>query len=338
MSVELNLLLEAYIEKEDIEKVILELGFKEDDKHENSYLWYDEGFLSTRGCWFSFNYQDSYCINEEKQQYKDIKTLCGTSTNAGRSYYDLEMQLEVIRKLQSKFGGIIHNPDDDEYGVFENCLPQLSKTEMACGIAYLHFINNLHKVKTLIEEVDMEKVKRDGKFGTLMFNVPLLRNNTLVPFCLSVLETFLRQFFTRFLQTNEEAMNEIFKQKEQLNYSVVQELLKGEKSIIDIELEKYSFQSFKSANKAYVKYLGIDLYKDVLRNTLLYDGKETTIISVLTELIEKRHRIIHEAALEDDLGQEKMDKYYFFLKAFGEVFINTVMEKRKLRLLINEEL
>lgn len=334
MSIDLNLFWDKYIEKEDMERVIFDLGFKKTNDEENTYYWVDEEFLSTRGCWFSFHYDGVYYTDKDIE----VKTFCGTLTHAGRSYYDLEMQIETIKRLYEEFGGTIYDPQEGEYKVFENFLPKLSSTEIACGTAYLGFLYNLGMVKMLIEEVDIEKIKQQKKKGIFHPSVNLMRNNTLVPFCLSVLEDFLRMFLERYLITNEEAANMIFNQKGELKYSVVRELLKGEKTMVDIELAKYSFQNFDSMKPAYSKYVGIDLHKDVLREKILYDNKETTIISVLTELIEKRHRIIHEAALEDDLGKDKMEKYYFFLQAFGETFIKAIMRKRKLKLLLEEEL
>ncbi|MED3854243.1 HEPN domain-containing protein [Priestia megaterium] len=334
MSIDLELFWDEHIEKEEIEKVIFELGFKRNEE-EDAYYWFDENFLSTRGCRFSFCYDTKHYRDDTE---REVKTYCSTYTHAGRSYYDLEMQIKTIKVLHEKFGGTIYDPEEGEYEIFENFLPKLSSTEMACGMAYLGFLYNLNMVEMLIEEVDIEEIKGQKEIGIFHPSVNLMRNNTLVPFCLSILENFLRMFLERYLITNEEATNIIFKQKGDLKYSVVRDLLKGEKTIVDIELEKYSFQNFDSMKPAYLKYVGIDLHEDVLREKILYDNKETTIISVLTELIEKRHKIIHEAALEDDLGKEKMEKYHFFLGAFGETFINAVMRKRKLKLLLEKEL
>jgi hypothetical protein len=337
VSISLSLLIEEHVDRKDIERIVYSLGFKKVEEYENTYLWYDDNYGSTRGCWFSFSYDYEINLNYDTEEKRIYKTCCGTTTYAGRSHDDLEMQMEVLREIQKEFGGVVYDQDEDQYGFFDNFLPKLTRTEIACGLAYLHYHQNLQKVRFLIEEVDMERVKAEAELGLEDWNKPLIRNNTLVPFCVSVLETFLKLFFKRYLETNEEAVNLIFKKKESLPYSVIKELLSGKRTIIDIELEKYSFQNFKSANNAYTKYLDFNLF-NVLRQTVTYDGKETSIISVLNELIELRHVIIHEAIFNNELSKERMEKYYYFLEKFGEEFINRFMEKHKLRLLLEKEL
>ncbi|WP_445490461.1 hypothetical protein [Niallia sp. 03133] len=336
MSIELCLLVDESIDKDDIEQIIFNLGFK---KHEvyGDYYWFNADYVSTRGCWFDFRYDDEVFLDDEPEVNKVFKTVLNSKTYAGRSYGDIEMQMEVLRKIQEKYGGEIFDPDEREYGFFENDWPNLSRTEIACGLAYLHFKENLHKAKLLIEEVDLKEIKGEVASGFPITNKQLLRNNTLLPFFVSVLETFLKLFFMRYLETNDEAVDKIFSKKDKLPYSTVKEILSGEKSIIDIELEEYSFQNFKSANRGYTKYLNFDLY-EVLSKRIQYHENEETIASVLSEMINMRHEIIHEAKLEYDLDKPKMDKYYYFIENFGEIFIAEFMKKHKLRLHIDDEL
>lgn len=335
MSIDLYLLIKTYIDKRDIERILYEFNFKRDADVENTYFWFNDDYLSTRGCWFGIDYDVDVCIGENEEI--QVSTLCSTNTKAGRSYHDVEMQIEVLRRIQNEFGGDIYNPDEGEWGFFENDLPNLSRTEIACGLAYLHYQQNLYKVEMLIEDFDEKEIEKWDKLGIPIFDKSLLRNNILVPFCVSVLETFLKMFFQRYLQTNEEAVNKIFKKKDKLPYNVVRELLSGEKTIIDLELEEYSFQNFNSTNRAFKHYLNFDLFS-VLRQTEKFENKEISIISVLTELIEIRHKIIHEAVLDYRLSKKQMEKYHHFLDLFGEQFIKSFMEKHKLRLLLDEEL
>ncbi|CAH0283420.1 hypothetical protein [Peribacillus sp. Bi134] len=336
MSIELSLLVEDYIDKDSIEQIIFNLGFEKSEVYDD-YFWFNADYVSTRGCWFSYSYDVEVFISDEPEVIKVFKTVLNTKTYAGRSYGDIEMQMEVLRKIQEKHGGEIFDPDEREYGFFDNDWPNLSRTEIACGLAYLHFKENLRKAKLLIEEVDLKEIEGELARGYPISNKQLLRNNTLLPFFVSVLETFLKLFFMRYLETNDEAVDKIFRKKDKLPYSIVKEILSGEKSIIDIELEDYSFQNFKSANRGYTKYLNFDLY-DVLSKRIKYNEKEDTIANVLSEMINMRHEIIHKALLEYDLDKTKMDKYYYYIEKFGEIFIADFMKKHKLRLLIEEEL
>lgn len=334
MGIELDLLIDKYIDKHEIEETILSLGY-EKSEYDNTYYWFDYDYSSTRGCWFSFGYDIQHFV---EGQEKLVKTSCGTSTKAGRSYYDFQKQIDTIKFLEDKFGGTVYR--DEEEGYFENDLPKLSKTDIACGYAYLSFVRNLDMVEGLIEEVDLEKLKHYEELGIPpMFEKNYLRNNTLLPFFVSIMENFLKTFTYRYIETNEEAQNLIYKKKDrQLPYNVVKELINGEKNIIDIEIKEYSFQNFKSANKAFEKYIGIDLYKDILSHKISIDGQEKTLVSVLSEMIEFRHKLIHEAELNNTLDKSKMIGYYSSLKLLGDVFVKYLKEKRNIRIDLESEL
>lgn len=337
MSIELSLLVDAYIDKNEIEDILFSMGFEKSEIYDKAYIWFDTNFVSTRGCWFNVGYDVEVLISVEPEESKIFKTVLNTKTNSGRSYGDIEMQMEVLRRIRDNFGGDIFDPDNLEYGYFEHDLPNLSRTEIACGLAYSHFQENLYKAKILIEEVDINDVKEKLELGFPITNQQLLRNNILLPFFVSVLETFLKLFLMRYLETNDIAANKIFNKKEKLPYSLVKDLLSGEKTIIDIELEEYSFQNFNSANRGYRNYLDFDLF-EVLSQRVKYNENEETIASVIQEMINMRHEIIHEAKLEYHLDKVTMDKYYYFLEKFGEIFITDFMKKHQLRLLIEEEL
>ncbi|WP_017474055.1 hypothetical protein [Bacillus licheniformis] len=332
MSIDLFLLCDKRINKTELERDLNALGFKEEE--DNLYYWFNNDFLSTRGCYFNFRY-DAKFENLETGELVTYPTLCSTITYAGRSHDDFQMQYNVLQLLKQKYGGTIKESpyDDEEINGIDNEIPKLSSTEIACGLAYSGFVESLHVVDYLIEDYDEKEIKTPT-----FYNKPLLRNNTLIPFCVTVFENFLKTFFERYLQTNEEAKNRIFdkRKNETLSYPTVEQLLTGEKTIIDLELEKYSFQNVKSANRAYKKFLDFDLF-DVLGQRITYEeDQDVSLNEVLSELIETRHRIIHEAILDISLSKKIMKKYHFFLKSFGELFIKQLMNKHKLRLLINE--
>ncbi|MGD7009488.1 hypothetical protein [Metabacillus sp. 84] len=334
MGVDLDLNINKHIEKHDIEEIILSLGYKKTE-FDNTYFWFDYDYRSTRGCWFSFGYNREYFIEGQDRQ---VKTSMETSTKAGRSYYDLQMQIDTIKLLEERFGGTVYG--DGEEGYFENDLPKLSRTDIACGFAYINFKRNLAMVEGLIEDVDLERIKNYEENGLpLIFEKNYLRNNTLLPFFVSVMENFLKTFTYRYIETNEEAQNIIYKKKDrQLPYNVVKKLINGEKNIIDIEIEEYSFQNFKSANRAFIKYIGIDLFKDILSHKIPVEGQEKTLVTVLTEMIDYRHKLIHEALLNNTLGKNKMKCYHSSLELLGNVLVSYLLEKRDIRIDLEEEL
>jgi len=333
MSVQLEILIGEHIDRRDIEDIISSLGFNKKEQYENEYLWYNDDFVSTRGCWFSFGYD--VVVSYEKED-RVVKTVCSTSTNAGRSYDDFQIQIDTIKKIEEAFGGIIYT--DGELGYFENNLPKLTRTEIACGYAYLTFERNLAMAEQLIEEIDSRVLKYKELGIPPIFEKNFLRNNTLVPFLVSIMESFLKTFLHNYIRTNQDAENLIFKKKDKLPYSIVRELLDKEKTIIEIEMDNYSFQNFNSANKAYIHFIQIDLFKEILSTKVVVDGQERSMVTILSELLEKRHRLIHEAELDYSLNKSQMEKYFNCLVLLKDTFKEVFKEKRKMRIDLENEI
>jgi len=333
MSVDLKILIDDYIDRRDIEEIIFSMGYTKEEKYEGTYLWYNDDFVSTRGCWFSFGYDEAVLYENEDSV---VKTVCCTSTNAGRSFDDFQIQLDTIKKVEETFGGIVYT--DGELGYFENDLPKLTRTDIACGYSYLTFERNLAMAEQLIEEIDYRVLKYKELGIPPIFEKNFLRNNTLIPFLVSIMESFLKSFLHNYIRTNKEAENLIFKKKDKLPYSVVKELLNKEKTIIEIEIDNYSFQNFNSANKAYTHFIKIDLFKEILLTKIVVDGQELSMISILSELLDKRHKIIHEAELDYTLTKSQMEKYFNCLVLLKGTFKKVFKDKRNMRIDLENEL
>ncbi|WP_197226298.1 HEPN domain-containing protein [Priestia megaterium] len=338
MGIRLELWIDDYIEEEEIKALIYDLGF-EDSEGENVYLWYKrENFESLQGCGFAFGYDIEKGENKfvdflgigENMQY--VKTLCRSQTFAGRSYEDLEMQNEVIRKLQDKFGGNIYASTNGKSEFIRNYITKLTPTEKGCGVAYQKFQNNIGKAMDLIQDVDEDIISNSFLAER---DRSLLSNNILIPFMVTVLETFLKTFFKTFLMTNknasEKAARNVMNKTVSLKPSVLKDLRDGKLTNIDVITREYSFQNIPNINAAYNEYLSCNIY-EILNKRIDYKGKFVSIKEVLYELIRSRHKIIHEADMDKTLVREKLDKYIFFLVVFGEEFIKMFKKNKGLRL------
>ncbi|WP_461672467.1 hypothetical protein [Priestia megaterium] len=336
MSVQVyDLLLDKHIEKEDIHKIAIECGFKKiEDGREDIYLWEGLEYESTKGCYFTFDYNVnlSDCINKT-----DIyKTLCRTLTNQGSSYADQSKQFEIIKAMQDLYGGKVYDPNNNSWGLRENEIPsQLSKTEIACGIEYVHFSVDLSRIDNeSIKEVDLSKkwLWIDTSLNRYEYPESLKHNNRLVIDLITIFETFLKGFFTKYLETNENAYTNFI-----TDFKTDKEL--SNEQIFERHLRKHNFQNLDSANKAYRKYLNFNLKQEVLNNIKVVYGKEVTTIGfLLNELLNIRHNKIHEGIYSSDLNKEKTMHYRDLIERFGDSFIEKFMETHNLRLLIEREL
>jgi glutathione synthase/RimK-type ligase-like ATP-grasp enzyme len=95
MSIDLNLRCKKIIAEDEVSGIISALGFR---KMNGGYFWF-ETFQSFRGCWLTWT-----------QATENPKTEFTASTNSARSYWDMKMQNDVIRKLRDSFGGYIFDP------------------------------------------------------------------------------------------------------------------------------------------------------------------------------------------------------------------------------------
>ncbi|MEI4800387.1 HEPN domain-containing protein [Bacillus sp. FJAT-51639] len=331
----LSLMIEEYVEIEDIEEILYKLEFVK--RYEASYYWFKQ-HESILGCEIEIQRDIEICVNDEPWEHKNFKTVCRTETFSGCSFADLEMQNKVLKLIQDKFGGTLFDIEEYQTDFIKNDLPKFTKTEIACGLEYSKFVINVNRVRKLIEEVDEIAInilaRNKSEPFDLLLDDNLLRNNVLIPFCVSVLENFLKTFLKKYLETNKEARDRIYNQKETLPYSEIKKLMSGEKSIVDMEINKFSFQRLQSVNSAYISYLDINLKKTVLNKRFPYNGEEIVISDVLNELITQRHQLIHEAELVVNLNREEMEKYLYFLKGFGESFIDEIMKKHNIKLIV----
>ncbi|MFE9076923.1 hypothetical protein [Bacillus mobilis] len=308
---------------EEVEKILVELGFKQQFNNSHWYKWFDK-YQSTEGCIFG--------MTSRKDTNNEYEFFFKASTYLGRSYADVEMQNKVIREIREKFGGVLCDENGLQTSFIENTLPQLTSTEIVCEIEYRRFLNNVARFNILIEEKD-EKFLEDYRVmedpgmrefisSALSYNTSLLRNNTLIPFAVATLEDFLKNFLIKNLETNEKARDIIFQNDRKIKYSEIKEILLGEKSLVEMEMEFYNFQNLESANNAYKKFLNFDIFKKVLQEEIPLENEKVTVLSILIELIAIRHSVIHEAKLDYTLGKTKMEQYYTCLQFFGTTFMD----------------
>ena len=325
------LLLDKYIEKEEIHKIAIGCDFKKEEGPYNHYgrqdlySWEGPKYESIRGCYFSYGYDVD--LSDHAKETDFYKTLCATSTRLGCSYADRNKQIEIIKTIQDLYGGKVYDPNRNAWGLRENIIPQLSKTEIACGMVYVNFKVELYKARYSIEKVDTRQIFLDVSLDRYELPRSLHSNNRLLTQFVSIFETFLKEFFVKYLETNDKAYENFtsFPKKELRN-----------------EVKKScSFQNLnpnynKSAIKVYKKFLNFDLKKEVL--DINYKNETITILLLLKEILDIRHKIVHETEYNKHLTKEKMMEYSMLIEKFGEVFIHKFQEKHNLKLLIENEI
>ncbi|WP_339801568.1 hypothetical protein MKY19_07070 [Paenibacillus sp. FSL R5-0744] len=323
MSIDLELRSPHYITKKELEDIIFPLGWTIDRRY-SSYIWYQtSNYESTRGAWLNIQYT-------ENAQYRKTKTIISTMTNAGRSYEDLEAQNNALKVLKRHFEGYIYNTQEGTRSYIYNDLPKLLPIEKALGFVYITYSHNIMRASFIVEEVDERIIKSDDSYIASLDKF-LLRNNTVIPFLVTSLETLLKYTFIKYIENDDDAIEQIYKKNDKIHFSKLRGLLSGQITMAEIEAKEINFQNLSLAHEGYKKYVGIDLFS-ILNKHLEYEGSSFSLREVLSEIIEMRHEFIHEGVLNTKLGSTIMNKYIFFMKQFGIKFIEEFNHKKNLRL------
>jgi hypothetical protein len=328
MSIDLLLYCKKVPQISEIEEVIIPLGFKMEKEFSNEdysqYLWFEEKDLaSLRGCWLG------WYKGEIEEAPRGTLTVFIAKTYAGRSHEDLDMQNKVVKELKKRFGGSVYN-DETGRGYLRNDIPKLSYPEKRCGLAYNSLKENIGRTKLVASKTPAE-TKSSWKDLVLSFNENVIINNLLIPFLVSSLEDFLRSFFIAYLDSQRDVLSLVYEQKGKLEYTTVRDLLQGKLTIAECEANSYSFQNLSSANSAFQQYVGVSL-NNIWNRRKKYDGRAYKVLEVLQELLNFRHRIIHEAHIRSNLSEKDVARYAKFVEYAGELLAQYLEENRKFRI------
>lgn len=326
MSIELLLYCKKAPTVSEIEQVIIPLGFKLEkkfsDKEHLVYYWFEEKDLtSLRGCWLSWH------TKEIEEAPKGILTVFDAKTFAGRSSEDLDMQNNVIKALEKKFGGSVWNDDTGKWSYLRNDVPKLSYPEKRCGLVYLTMKENIGRIKIVASDVSTKVEPSLKELGLSSFDKNIIVNNLLVPFMVSSLEDFLKSFLISYIESQSEVKELVYGQNRKLEYAKVRELVDGKTTIAECEANNYNFQNLGSANSAFKQFVEVDLYR-IWSRRKKYNGKVYRTLEVLQELLALRHRIIHEAYVETNMGKSDVARYTKFVEYAAELLVR-YLDKNK---------
>lgn len=329
MSLDLYLYSKKSPNRKSVEQLIFPLGFEPVDEPSGRWYWWfkTENYESLRGCRLYISKADP----KDREIPRGTRTIFHSCTNAGRSYEDLAMQNNVLRKLKSVFGGSVYDPQEGRYAYIENDIPCLSPAEKRCGFVYANFHNNLGRAM-------MGTADLDPKFAGLKqiheemasYDRGIITNNLVAVFLVSILESFLKDLFIAYIDMHPKLQEKIFSKTSKIDYQTLRELLEKKKSLAEVEADSYTFQNLLSANAAYSTYIELNLFNVWNRKKKI--GKRFyNIREIIEELVQLRHKIVHTAYLELDFDRAKVDKYRIAVELAGK-FLAEALEKRGFRI------
>ncbi len=335
MSIYLYLYLKKSPTRDSIEQVIFLLGFEPiDEPNKRWYFWFNEkNYESMCGCKLFISEPDL----TDPRMPKGTQTVLYAAVHGLRSYEDIEMQNNVIRKLKSVFGGSVYNDGDGKYTYVVNDVPRLSPAEKRCGLVYRRFLINIGRASFVVSDILPDYATREKYIGEFAsFDRGLITNNLVAVFLVSTLETFLKDFFIVYIDMHPDLQEKIFDRTSKIDFQTLKELLSKDKPLAEVEADYYNFQNIPSANAAYSTHLQINLI-ELWRKTKKIGAKFYRIGDIIEELIQLRHNIVHKAYLKPDFDKAEVDRYRKAVESAGKLLAET-LEKNGFRIDLDKHL
>jgi len=332
MSVEITLYTKKAT-KTSLTKFLVENGFQKtkhfiEELNNGNALHYN---------WYEFeNYQSSTGVEatiqristEQQNNYKSSEWILHTRTRSSGSFEDKQKQNEIIRIARKQFGGTFYN---DWYGTNKYIkledYPKFSPLEKSLSTISNNAIDKIEKLKDCLEGYQNEtsclisNIEHDFFKSLIKNNDPsIILYNSLIPFLVSVIEYFFSQSFYNYLKYEANCRELIASEKIKIDISEALNITFNVNTIESIVTKSYNFQNIESINRAYKRYLNVDI-RSVLSCKKKIDSKVVRVINKLDEILNARHSFVHELDINYDINKEL---YFGYLKTV-EVIIELML-------------
>lgn len=293
--------------------------------------------------WFGFDDYESFSgveatitksTKEDKLKYKCSEWILSTRTNTGGSRIDKKKQNDIIRVVRKKFGGTFYN---DYYGTnrYTNLddYDNLSAPERGLFLMSENLVEKVAKIRMILEHHENPYSKQfdsmpDDNFGKLMrLNDPnIILFNSLLPFLVSLIEYLFGEAFKILIKYDLNAQKIIAEDNIKISIQDVISVKDGNLDIEEIVSRNYTFQNLSHVNKAYKKYLNIDILK-VLSKKKKVNKKIFRLREKLEEIINQRHQMIHHFNFDPDITKETFNQLLSTIDITSDEFFKFLEKK-----------
>jgi hypothetical protein len=270
--------------------------------------------------WFGFeNYESSSGVEatvhnsslEDRKKYNCTDWILHTRTRSSGSYEDKQKQNETIRTARQQFGGTFYN---DWYGTNKytdlSDYKKFSPLEKGISIIASNSLEKLGQIGNCLSgyrnemSETLSNLTPESVRALLVTKDPsIVLYNSLMPFLVSVLEYFFGQCFANFIRYDATAKTLLVDEKIKIGVSDVVSILQKENSIEQIITQSYNFQNLDSISRAFKKYISIDVFSTLSKKKKI-NGNVFRVLTKVQEILDARHRFVHELDINYDLTKE----------------------------------
>lgn len=271
--------------------------------------------------WFGFDDYESTtgveatilkASNDYRIKYNCSDWILHTRTRSSGSFEDKHKQNEIIKKARQQFGGTFYN---DCYGTnrYINLADYRKFSPLDKGISVIasNSLEKLSQIRNCINGYKNEtsetiaKIELESIRELFVYKDPsIVLYNSLMPFLVSVLEYFFGQIFISFIKYNETSRQKITEERIKIDISDVLGILEKEVFLEQIVLKNYNFQNLDSINRAFKKYISIDI-KATLSQKRKVNNRTDRILTNIEAILKARHKFVHELDIDYCLSKEK---------------------------------
>lgn len=273
---------------------------------------------------------------DEVRKYKCSNWILHTRTRSSGSQKDKEKQNQIIKDARKLFGGNFYN---DWYGAnkYTNIYdyPTLTAPERGLMIMY----HNLHdKIKNLryslkdyenpftqyLENMPDDEIKEFVK----MQDPSITFYNALLPFNIALIEYLFGQTFEILIKYDSYSKKIIEEENLKIPLKDVLAIKRNELDLESVISRDYTFQNLSHVNKAYKKYINIDIFK-ILSRRKKVGNRFYLIREKLEEIIKRRHSMIHQFEFDLTLTKREFLEILDIIDITIKLVIDAIEKKYK---------
>ncbi len=291
--------------------------------------------------WFGFdNYESSTGVEatvhksslEDRKKFNCTDWILHTRTRSSGSYEDKQKQNEIIRKARQQFGGTFYN---DWYGTnkYTNLSDYRKFSPLEKGISIIasnsleklsQISNCLNGYRNEMSETLTNLTPESVRLLLITKDPSIVLYNSLIPFLVSVLEYFFGQCFANYIRHDATAKTLLVEEKIKIGVADVVSILQKENSLEQIIAQSYNFQNIDSINRAFKKYISIDVLSTLSKKKKV-NGNVFRVLTKVQEILDARHGFVHEL----DINYSLTKQMYLNYVATTENAIKLILEAFK---------
>lgn len=267
---------------------------------------------------------------EDKEKYKCSEWILHTRTRSSGSYKDKEKQNLTIKSIRKLFGGTFYN---DWYGtntyIKLTDYPKLSAPERGLALMRSNIQNKISSIQYSLSQfpnnivhTNIESIE-DESFKDFLKSIEpsLAIYNAMFPFLVSLIEFMLKESFLIMIRYSDDAKEIIEKENLKVPLKDVIKIGSGDLLVEKIIADSFTFQNLGQTNKAYKKYLNLDI-ANILSPKKKVGNKVFRIYQKIEEIISIRHSIVHHFGFYEDLDKTIFIEDINTVEIALEVFMN----------------